>query len=212
MAAQLRWLRIAATVRLRQAGPVPWLVFVAWVTFCWAQEPAALRTFGIRQREPAIWAGASVLWLVCGVTQQAGVAHHGAGSRILFRFAVNTVLLCLVVAVAATAQAIVALVAGDVSRPSALTAAGWMVLALLPVSLAMAGRPTRGAKQSEQIAYQILKVSCLGPAASICLAPWLALDSVTLFAATGLSTCASLLLMIATSGEPGLRLPPRKQT
>lgn len=212
MAALLRWLRIAVTARLRQAGPVPWLVFVAWVTFCCAQEPPALRTFGIRQREPAIWAGASALWFVFGIAKPMAGAHRGAGHALMFRFTVNLVLLLLVVAVAATAQAVAALVAGDVSRPDARTAAGWMVLALLPVSLAMAGRPTRGTKRSQLTIQHILMLSCLGPAASVCLAPWLALDSATLFAATGLSTCASLLLVIATSGEPGLRLPPRNQT
>jgi len=97
--------------------------------------------------------------------------------------------------------------------PAVVHSVGWFLAALVPVAIAKSAAVDGGhSARPQNIVVKVITSSSAGPAAVLLSASWLAVDPSTLFAASGLSICASLLLMIVTSGEPGLRMAARKQT
>lgn len=130
----------------------------------------------------------------------------------MVRFAALTFLL-LGVAIAAAGLLMLANgILGDRSGLGGVQLAGWLLLALAPVSLALANSRELAQDGPQELAVYMFTASSGGPAAAVLMAPWLALGPATVFAASGLSICASLLLMIARCDDQGPCLPARKQT
>ncbi|MBL8727124.1 MAG: hypothetical protein JNM25_01750 [Planctomycetes bacterium] len=207
MGANLRRTWIAAIARLRQAGVGPWIVFLGWGVFCTAQEAAVLRTSGILLREPAMWVGAAALWVIF-VIPQIRRAAAGVG------FATNTLLLLVVTGATVGCLELANLIAGGIaSGPGPVTSAAWFLMALVPVSLALAVAARVDPETTAQsIIDKMLVFLSAGPAAVVVTAAWSAVEVSSLVAATGLSICASLVRMIAPSGEPRPWAPTRKHT
>lgn len=208
MSASGRRIWIAAKVRLRRAGPAPWLAFLVWLGYCVAQEPAALRSFGIWLREPAAWCGGGALWLLFAIPK------YGMASRLTARWATNLLLLVLVAAITWFCLWVLQLALADPwTGPALPRSAGWFVLAFTPVALAAPLAADRAPENRAQTYFaKVFTAASVGVAIAVLTASWVAADARSLFAASGLSIGASLLLMIGTDGELGLRMTARKHT
>jgi hypothetical protein len=206
MGAWRRRVWIAAMARLRRSGVAPWLAFTCWIVFVTSQEPSVLRQSAVFLREPAAWTGACLLWSIFAL--QKSEEPSGA----LDRFASLGLLLLLT----AAATSILLLSADLISNaePSGwrpILGAGYYLAALAPVALA-ASLGLRPVYRPQNIHTQLFMTLSLGPAAAVLIAAPLAAGSRLLFAASGLSICASLLLMIAWERPRQPQLPGRRTT
>lgn len=202
MGAKRRKSLIAATAKLREVGVVPWMTLVGWTAFCAGQEAAVVRQSGVTLREPAVWAGAAILWTIFAIPKKSdGMGGGRFSSLCILLFAVAAVpTMCLL----AADQLAAGPSAGLVTLRSAMV----FVMSLLPVAAALAlpARPS-GDRGSNALDVAILILS-LGPAGVVLTAAWSPAAWSTVLAATGLSICASLLRMIAVRGETPMGVPP----
>lgn len=198
------WIGVVAS--LRKASAAPWVAFAIWCVFATMQEPTVLRASGVLIREPAVWAGATTLWLIFALQ------NIRRESRAFDRFAA---LLFLQVLVALAATCLL-LVAGWLRNEGddwgrCCIGAGVHLAALAPVGLALALRSDRD-RGLQVIIKHSLTVFSLGPATAILAAAPLAAGSSLLFAGSGLSISACLLLMIAGGAMEQPRPVDRRTT
>lgn len=64
MGSAVRLIVLMNVARVRAAGPVPWLLVIAWMALAWLQEPRALRRSGIHLFDDATWIAGVVLVLI----------------------------------------------------------------------------------------------------------------------------------------------------
>jgi hypothetical protein len=206
MEAWRRRVWIDAVARLRRASLAPWVAFTCWVVFAAAQEPSVLRQSGVFLREPAAWTGAAILWMIFALQKTS------ERFSMLDRFATLGVIQVLIAASTSCLLLLANLRGhGEQGILLPILGAGYYLVALTPVALAAALGTDRACATQIVVVY-IFRAVSLGPSVSILPAASLAAGSKMLFAASGLSICASLLLMIAFGQPRHLRRPARSST
>lgn len=185
--ARLVWISLLA--RLRAGGLAPWLTLVLWGAAATASEPDALRTFGIKLSEQAIWVGGTALAAMLLLASGSFAARAGS-----VRLVANLLIL-LLVAVAQGALCI----ACDVAFQGTTSAYGNAVLAAsffwvwAPMAAAFAVHTVEG---PQSYMRWPLVIACLGVSTAAAVAAW-GERSATTLVAPGLGLLACLLAMVA---------------
>jgi len=120
----LRAARLATIASLRGAGPVPWLLAIAWIAIASLQEPVVLRSFGIHLPVEAALAATCVVSLVLATSAPSVRLPIASGLR-------NVVIVGLVGGVMFGSVLVFAALRGE-RLPHVATAAVATVITIVP--------------------------------------------------------------------------------